>query len=247
MKLVRTRREVPASNQHRLRVALTRQPQRQVWGRHQFAVVRINTSCLFMQTIFAVVYWMHRLRDIWQTPTDPRCNGGGVSKAPRPPYLERKTMPSKPDIWMPLYIGDYLAATSHLGALESGAYLHLLMHQWKNGSLPSDSESLRRIARVDKDAWSIAWSIIESFFSFETGKPVQLKMERIRAEWQTKKDNAVEKAKSAAKKRWDAPSNAQAMLSSCPSSSSSPSTNTSIREYFPKEAFINGNEKLRRN
>lgn len=156
-------------------------------------------------------------------------------------------MPSKPDIWMPLYIGDYLAATSHLGALESGAYLHLLMHQWKNGSLPSDLEALRRIARVDRDAWSNAWSILEEFFSFETGKPVQLKMERIRAEWQSKKDSAVEKARSAAKKRWDAPSIAQAMPHSCPSSSPSPSTNTSIREYFPKEAFINGNEKLRRN
>jgi hypothetical protein len=65
-------------------------------------------------------------------------------------------------------------------------------------------------------------------------------MERIRAEWQSKKDSAVEKAKSAAKKRWDAPSIAQAMPRSCPSSSPSPSTNTPIREYFTKESFING-------
>ena len=147
-------------------------------------------------------------------------------------------MPSKPDIWMPLYIGDYLAATTHLGALESGAYLHLLMHQWKNGSLPPDSESLRRIARVEKDAWGNAWEMLEAFFSFSTGRPVQMKMERIRAEWQSKKDSAIEKAKTAARKRWDAPSNAQAMPHSCPSSSSSPSTNTSRNTYFREDEFL---------
>lgn len=134
-------------------------------------------------------------------------------------------MPSKPDIWMPLYIGDYLAATAHLDALESGAYLHLLMHQWKNEKLPADSDGLRRIAKVDKDAWSNAWVLLEPFFDHAKGFPVQLRLEEIREEWKGKQLKAQEKAKAAAEARWhkDAPSITQAMPQPCPSSSPSPS------------------------
>jgi uncharacterized protein YdaU (DUF1376 family) len=38
--------------------------------------------------------------------------------------------------WMPLYVGDYIADTAHLSCAESGAYLHLIMHYWRAGSLP---------------------------------------------------------------------------------------------------------------
>jgi uncharacterized protein YdaU (DUF1376 family) len=136
-------------------------------------------------------------------------------------------MADKADIWMPLYIGDYLSATTHLSAEESGGYLHLLMHQWKNGSLPAEEESLRRIARIDKDAWSIAWASLKQFFDHATGVPVQLNLEKIRAEWNARKATAVAKAEAAAAKRWskhapsNAPSNAQAMPQSCPSPSPS--------------------------
>lgn len=133
-------------------------------------------------------------------------------------------MPSKPDIWMPLYIGDYLAATAHLDAQESGAYLHLLMHQWKNGKLPADLEGLRRIAKVEKDAWSNAWALLTPFFDCAQGYPIQLHLEDVREEWKSKQLKAQSKAKSAADARWhkDAPSNTQAMPNLCPSSSSSP-------------------------
>lgn len=161
-------------------------------------------------------------------------------------------MDAKTDIWMPLYIGDYLAATTHLSAEESGAYLHLLMHQWKNGSLPSDQESLRRIARVEKDAWSNAWSILQAFFEHSSSMPIQKRLESIREEWNGRKATAVAKAQAASAKRWskhatsNAPSiptsNAQAMPQTCPSPSPSPllkqKPSRDKREADPRHKFF---------
>jgi uncharacterized protein YdaU (DUF1376 family) len=66
--------------------------------------------------------------------------------------------------YMPIYIADYLAATSHLDAAQSGAYLHLLMHYWQKGSLPSDDPLLGRIARMTPRQWRDAKPILQGFF-----------------------------------------------------------------------------------
>ena len=50
--------------------------------------------------------------------------------------------------WMPLCLADYLADTAHLRALESGAYLHLIMHCWRRGSLPDNDRQLATIAKM---------------------------------------------------------------------------------------------------
>lgn len=149
---------------------------------------------------------------------------------------------------MPLYIGDYLAATAHLDALESGAYLHLLMHQWKNGKLPSESDGLRRIAKVDRDAWSNAWLLLTPFFDYTQGFPVQLRLEKIREEWRCKQLKAQEKAKTAAAVRWqrDAPSITHALHETCPSSSPSSSpivTTTNTYPTTPKIGVLDDHSK----
>lgn len=66
--------------------------------------------------------------------------------------------------WMPLYIADYLRDTSHLGARESGAYLHLIMSYWVKGALPDDDRQLAAIARMTMSEWRRARPILAAFF-----------------------------------------------------------------------------------
>lgn len=66
--------------------------------------------------------------------------------------------------WMPLYIADYLKKTTHLGALESGAYLHLIMDYWQNDGLPEDERQLARIARLTDKEWKKLKPTLQAFF-----------------------------------------------------------------------------------
>lgn len=66
--------------------------------------------------------------------------------------------------WMPLYVPDYRADTAHLGALEHGAYLLLIMHYWLTGGLPDDEKQLSRIACTTDTEWRRCRPVIEKFF-----------------------------------------------------------------------------------
>lgn len=66
--------------------------------------------------------------------------------------------------WMPLYIGDYLRKTTHLRALESGAYIHLIMSYWLAGSLPNDDRQLATIAKLTDTEWKKAKPLLAQFF-----------------------------------------------------------------------------------
>jgi uncharacterized protein YdaU (DUF1376 family) len=66
--------------------------------------------------------------------------------------------------WMPLYIADYLADTSHLSAAEHGAYLLLIMHYWRHDGLPKDEEYIRRITKLTTRQWSQSRDVLRSLF-----------------------------------------------------------------------------------
>jgi uncharacterized protein YdaU (DUF1376 family) len=143
----------------------------------------------------------------------------------------------KADIWMPLYVADYLADTNRLTTVHHGAYLLLLMDYWRNGALPNDDAILAQITKMSPDAWSIARALLEQFFSIDethwTHKRVEEELKKAGAN----KTKAHARAVKAAEARWskekDAPSNAtstpQAMLEQCPSPSPSPSKETKSR------------------
>lgn len=60
---------------------------------------------------------------------------------------------SRPDVWMPLYIADYLADTRRLTLQQHGAYFILLMEYWRNGPLMDDDSELIAILQTDKKTW----------------------------------------------------------------------------------------------
>lgn len=55
----------------------------------------------------------------------------------------------KTDIWMPIYIKDYLADTAHLNAEESGIYLHLIFHYWMKGKPKKNLSVLSRLCKTE--------------------------------------------------------------------------------------------------
>ena len=110
-------------------------------------------------------------------------------------------MADKVDIWMPVYVADYLTDTMHLTCEESGAYLHLLFHSWKVGPLPKDTEQLRRIARVEKKPWAAVWASLSAFWTLGTDGYTQSRCEKERAEWLERRAANVAKAKAAVEAR----------------------------------------------
>ena len=85
---------------------------------------------------------------------------------------------SRTDAWMPLYVGDYLADTTHLTLEQSGAYLHLLMSQWRVGYVPADPQKLAAICRVTRTHWvrHLAPAILP-FFEDRGDRLVQRRLE----------------------------------------------------------------------
>lgn len=71
----------------------------------------------------------------------------------------------KTDIWMPIYVKDYLADTSRLSTLEHGAYFLLLMDYWTNGELPNDDKILMQITKLDENNLWVIHGLLEKHFT----------------------------------------------------------------------------------
>lgn len=116
--------------------------------------------------------------------------------------MSRTAKEKRADIWMPLYIADYLADTSHLSTEEHGAYLLLLMNAWTNeGVLPVNEERLRRITRMDRASWDASWPELKTFFYEDDD---QLRHHRLDAELVRAKANVKQRSeagKASAEKR----------------------------------------------
>jgi uncharacterized protein YdaU (DUF1376 family) len=73
--------------------------------------------------------------------------------------------------FMPLYVADYLADTTHLSTEAHGAYLLLLMVLWKSGGeVQNDDKILARIVRLSPAKWDRIKDDVLEFFNVVENK-----------------------------------------------------------------------------
>jgi uncharacterized protein YdaU (DUF1376 family) len=109
----------------------------------------------------------------------------------------------KTDIWMPVYIGDYLADTMHLSTEQHGAYLLLLFHLWRRGVLQDDDVVLAKITGLRAKAWSTCRGVLAEFFEIHDGLWHHRRVERERIRVAAKHESNSNKAKIGATVRWN--------------------------------------------
>ncbi len=150
-------------------------------------------------------------------------------------------MSDRPDSFMPLWIGDYLADTMRLTRDQHGGYLLLIMSYWRDGKpLPDDDEALGAVTRSTPKEWKKLRPILSKFFKIGDGV---WRHGRIDQELQKAAENysfKVERAKAGAAARWnkDASSNAQASDKQCSSNAN--------HSHTPTEKSLTGSSSDRR-
>jgi uncharacterized protein YdaU (DUF1376 family) len=80
------------------------------------------------------------------------------------------TTEKKTDMWMPLWIGAYLADTMKLTTLQHGAYLQLLIAYWRERKPLADiDDELRSITKLERAEWKRNRPVLAQFFRVGDG------------------------------------------------------------------------------
>lgn len=131
--------------------------------------------------------------------------------------MEGKERRLKADIWMPLYIGDYLKDTQHLVAETHGAYLLLVMHYWtKRGPLPDDDRYLANVARLSESQWQTHRQTLCEFFAIANGKWTHARIDEEIALATANKEKRSKSGKTGATARWNGKRNGDRIANALP-------------------------------
>lgn len=127
---------------------------------------------------------------------------------------------SKPkNIWMPLYVGDYLAETQLFTTEQHGAYHLIRMAYWDNrGPIPSSDEVLAAIARLPVQRWRKIKKQVVAKFDLRDGELHNDDLDAALDRATKMQKEASERGKIAANARWGNGNNldASSMHGACP-------------------------------
>ena len=162
----------------------------------------------------------------------------------------------KVDIWMPVYVGDYLASTGRLTTEQHGAYFLLLLDYWKNGPPPDDDSILCQIARLSLESWKEIRHSMSSFFRISGGQWKHQVLDERREEAERNRQNAINRGRRGAEARYRTRGGALTIdgavfdpsMEDGSTSSSSPSSSTlpSSVSSAPNQTLVEGKLKNRR-
>lgn len=104
----------------------------------------------------------------------------------------------KTDVWMPIYIGDYLADTIGLSLSQHGGYMLLIMAYWRNGGPLRDSDA----KAIIRDASESDSERIASFFRLSCGRWHHKRIDQELSRATKNKESRSKAAKTASNARW---------------------------------------------
>lgn len=99
------------------------------------------------------------------------------------------------DVYMPLYVRDFLTSTLGWTAEERGHYLTLLMVAWDRGGIPAELEQIERLSPGVASAWPM---LADKFPVDEDGLRRNPRLEKHRGRCVELKEKRIEAAKRAA-------------------------------------------------
>ncbi len=109
--------------------------------------------------------------------------------------------------YMPLFFGDFLAATAEWSGEERALYLLALSYQWSMGSLPTEHKRLAKLMDYERRTFDELWQTVGKKFVEQDGRLFNLRLEDHRRKAQeVSKKRALAGANGAAK-RWQQDSN----------------------------------------
>lgn len=130
---------------------------------------------------------------------------------------------TRPDVWFPLVVGDYLKDTSRLTTEQHGAYLLLLMDYWVKGPPPDSDVALAQITGLTLRRWREHRLTLAAYFRIVDGVWRHKRVDEELIRWTEKKAKYIARASAGGKgkaAKSTATSTPKALLAGCSASAS---------------------------
>lgn len=112
--------------------------------------------------------------------------------------------------FLPMFVGDFMAATGEWEGEEQAIYALLLMHQWAIGTLPTEVTKLARLIRWDIRNFEKYWPVVSSKFVERDGRLVNIRLEEHRAKSRAISEKRSNIGKLGAEAKWQTDGNSHA-------------------------------------